>query len=1252
MSSKDNEKIYVRILDVEVPLEDFTIDLLKKDDLKIIMNWELGGITDPLGQLISWLYDNVVGWFKKIYSDLSTFFHSIIDEAIGTLKDWISDVKGFVNTIYSYLSSAISKVISTISSTIQDIYNSIVSSISSAVNTISSAVSGIVDTVVSKVKGFFDSIWTSIQNALKPISDVLSKVWSWVYEGISKITGTLATVYGYIKSGFETLWDTLKGIGAYIVAKIQPYISGAIEAFKKGFAEVASFFKELYNHLVQGVNYISDKIMGFVNAILRFPEWFPNWFREHISKPISDAVSSLASWLWEKMPESVKTFFERAKDVFVGLYENLKEFFANPKEWIVEHVWDPLKERLKDIGEWIWEKLPEDIKDFFTKVKDVFTGFYEGLKGFFEDPKGWITTHVLDPLREKLQEFAEWVWERVPDTLKSAIESFQNFIKSIWESLKAFIENPSEFMKTHIVSPFIDAISGLKDTIFEHVKSGLEKLYEWGQTVWSAIVSGFDWVVDNVFAPIARKIWGFGVKVAGALSTVVSPILLGLSTVVKSSIDAIHSVTLPHVELGSPEGTFPLLLASMTSNISKATLPAQFSAFASMVAGDAGETEVQVAGTKVKLRTQALKMLGLELLRSVVMSHVFPLFWATSRYVDISFRQFMADHTWITIPSPEIAIEMMNRGLIDAETLKWMVRAGGYNISFVDNILSTKSITIETRASRMFNLRDAPFVILGLRFWLPSVSDLCRFMLKDVFLKPEDFIKVMAIKGVPPHLAWAYYLLHFRYPSMPDLWEFYCRVLAHEWLQQHGSTIKEMLWLPELIETKVNTKDVAYALTKYAKWQDYSDISWFKGDAKAGTMQNVSDNMIVRELMADIPTRIDARWMYKWGIITDYELKGIALARGMHPKWVDLITKGEAMNALSEERTYARTGVLNLFEYGLLTEGAVDKLLSELTKVNILGEDVPVKFLEGERKLLILRHKLDRAYDIVRGLLSNITYMINENVMSINEGIGMIKEFGKNIADKLKVPVDIDEGFLNVYLSAQTARKKLETVRRIRSWMWTFLYRIVELAEAGVKTLAEVNAEIDAYATKAFLTDEEKALMKALAKIAYDAYKWRRSLSIEYKSIISKFKKGLISYSKALSQLMALGYSREEAEALLDAEKYSYVTYPSTIATLAEVYPKARELLDEFLRTHHMSAKEVEAWRAYIMLKPIKDEVSRLVTEILSDYAEGILTDEDLNTIFNMLKEKFFYEDEEVEILRTIAKLRRTRYMARRGGGG
>jgi len=1137
VSNEKKEEIIIKVLDVEVPLSDFTLELLDKDDLKIISNWELGGITDPLGQLVSWLYENIVGWFKKIYSDLSTFFHSIIDEAVGTIKDWISDVKGFVNTIYNYLSSAISKVISTISDTLKNIYNSIVSSISSAVNTISSAISGIVDTIVSKVKGFFDTIWSSIQNALKPISDVLSRVWSWVYEGISKISGALSTVYGYIKSGFEVVWDWLQSIGASIVAKIQAFISGVIDAFQQGFAKVANFFKDIYNKLVQGVNYISDKIMGFINAILQFPNWFPRWFYEHIAKPVSEALSSLASWIWEKMP----------------------------------------------------------------------------------------------------------------DPLKTAIETLKEVLEGLWENVKMFVENPIAFFKEKVISPVIDALSGLKEKLYEGVKGFFEKLYEWGQIVWETIVKGFNWVVNNVFKPIASGLWSVGMTMARVLSAILSPIAFAFSSMADKVMETTHSLVIPHLQRGSPQGTFASLLATLTMNTTKVLAPEALAAFASMMAGDVGETEVQVAGNKVKLKTGTWRKLGEEVFRAFVFMQITPIFWAISRYVDTAFRQFMTDHTWITIPSPTLAIEMLNRELIDKETLDWMIRAGGYNVSFVDNIMSTKGITIETRASRMFNLKDAPFILFGLRFWIPSVSDLCRFMLKDVFLKPEDFIRVMAIKGVPPHLAWAYYLLHFKYPSMSALWEFYCRVLAHEWLQQHGQSIKEMLWLPELIEAKVSSKDVAYALTKYAKWQDYCDISWFKGDPNAGTMQNVSDNMIVRELMADIPTRIDARWMYKWGIITDYELKGIALARGMHPKWVDLITKGEAMNALSEERTYARTGVLNLFEYGLLTEDTVNKLLSNLTKVKILGEEVPVKFLEGERKLLILRHKFDRAYDIIRGLLSNITYMINENIMNINEGIDMIKEFGKNIADKLKVPVDIDEDFLNVYLSAQTTRKKLETVRRIRSWMWTFLYRVVELAEAGVKSLEEVYNEIDAYATKAFLTDEEKKLMKALVKIAFDAYKWRRALSIAYKSIIARFKKGLISYSKALSELMKIGYTREEAQALLDAEKYAYITYPSTIATLAEVYPKARELLDEFLKTHHMSQKEIEAWRAYILLKPIKDEVSRLVTEVLTDYAKGILTDEDLDRIFKLLKEKFFYEDEEIEILRTIARLRRIRYMASSG---
>jgi len=41
------------------------------------------------------------------------------------------------------------------------------------------------------------------------------------------------------------------------------------------------------------------------------------------------------------------------------------------------------------------------------------------------------------------------------------------------------------------------------------------------------------------------------------------------------------------------------------------------------------------------------------------------------------------------------------------------------------------------------------------------------------------------------------------------------------------------------------------------------------------------------------------RWMYKWGIAEDVDVRTIAIARGYHPKWVDPVTIAECMNALA-----------------------------------------------------------------------------------------------------------------------------------------------------------------------------------------------------------------------------------------------------------------------------------------------------------------------------------------------------------------
>jgi len=67
-----------------------------------------------------------------------------------------------------------------------------------------------------------------------------------------------------------------------------------------------------------------------------------------------------------------------------------------------------------------------------------------------------------------------------------------------------------------------------------------------------------------------------------------------------------------------------------------------------------------------------------------------------------------------------------------------------------------------------------------------------------------------------------------------------------------------------------------------------------------------------------------------------------------------------------------------------------------------------------------------------------------------------------------------------------------------------------------------------------------------------------------------------------------------------------------------------------------------------VMRKPVMDEVRRLVTELIADYAQGKITDAEWKTYMDKLKE-FGYTDAEIEIITTIAKLRAERARKRAG---
>jgi hypothetical protein len=544
----------------------------------------------------------------------------------------------------------------------------------------------------------------------------------------------------------------------------------------------------------------------------------------------------------------------------------------------------------------------------------------------------------------------------------------------------------------------------------------------------------------------------------------------------------------------------------------------------------------------------------------------------------------------------------------------------------------------------------------GLIYDLPSSSELARMMVKDIFLGLEDFTKAMQMRGYHPDLAYMYYLLHYRYPPPEKLWEFYCRAKANMlWYAPAVTNIPELklgLGYPPSAPKELNLKEdtIKTAIETYMKWHDYAPFSWIQGFT--------SDRQLVIDLMADIPQRIDARWMYKWqvptptGVFDDKELQRIVTARGFHPDWVDSVTIAEAMNALTEERTYARSGILNVYEAGYLTKDLADKTLSNMVTVTLLGKDIPVKMIDGERKLLLFRSDYDRAYKVIDTAWDALTRGMYENIYAKNEVITQVSNVVKGISQILGLNLVVDEKYLDAWLGSFNYRHEIFKVERIRYWLRTFIWRVGDLAQSG----ADIDKIIEDYAKKAHLTYEEKDLIKEIAYMFKDGY--LRDLKIS--GIIAKLRRGAITIDKAKEELGNFIKDPDLIDALIESKAKTKTVSTDKLISMMEYIPIDPAKLKQKMEIEGVPPDEQQLYIPYAVASEISEEIGKVATELITDYVNGAISIDDLKkgldelaTLGGNVKAWFGVDwivlsPREREILIYLAKLRRYRQEAKK----
>jgi len=1049
-----------------------------------------------------------------------------------------------------------------------------------------------------------DQITSAIQTAIDTLGDAINTTLSALSDTINSINQTLQSFVDQVMGAFESLQTA--------ITQVSNTIAGIVTSIQEQFTNVTNVIQNLISQVTGLVNTIITQVSFLATSIYNYIQTFG----QTVYNYITTAFDSFKDWLqtaWQTISVNLASLSTTLVTFSQQLFTAMQDVIAGINTF-ANQVLKGITETWTKIQTFLTEKYNELVRSV-GDVQTVLQGFVNPLVSIsklLEQNLVAITSFFTD-LKDK---FITWI-----ETTTKFFEDPVKFLSDIAKQINTFIEQAQAVLTTFTA------------TVWEIVTSIQQTIQAW-----------FEETAKTVIADLSERTKAFFTSPFEAVKTE-----LGKFKEITGELDI-----LPYIAMG------------YAVEAAKAFTPI---ATAEALGEALGDQEVNVApmglGAKIKLKLGSIlkslaKNMGHIFKDTVRYSFAGMAFWTVEPF-RYKIYEKIRNTLPVQIPTVTEMITFVRRHMAHEsfpdvlKKAKEVMALRGYSDYFID-------LVFLTHAEKAINITDrfgkARVLPISTMYDLPTKSDWCRMMIHDIISRFDDFTKAMATIGVNRDIAFLYYLLHYRYPSLDKLWEFYCRGKAgmlrirQTYLSDaERAMIAEGFGAPPAAPAQFNygnAEKLLPMIAQYAKWHDYAFFGW-----KAGMP---SDRLIMMELMARIPMRIDARWMFKWGIIDEKELKKVVIARAYHEDWVDKIARAEVMNALAEERTYARTGIINVFKEGFATLDLTKKTLSNLATIKILGKDQVVKFLDSEVTLLTLRAKYDRALDILRDYHKDLVKAYEENVIAWGDVTGALAETVKALNNILKINLKLDVKYYELYEGVAKSLKNVYTVRRIRYWLRYMLRTILTRFERGYITKSEIQEIIDEIGKFAKLTNEEKEALIEVAEMLLTVF----NREILAKAILKKLSRGTITIEQAKRQLKELGLEEKIIDAMVEYYAKIYTISPSTLVSMMEYIPLPKDMLSKKLKAIGTPEDEAKLYPAYAFAKMISSEIGREVTELISDYAEGVITKDELKreldslaTMDGRVKSLFGVDwivlsPEEREIIINIAEKRRKRYMARR----
>jgi phage-related protein len=1164
----------------------------------------LSGWADTARKILGEIWEKITGLPGVVMDIISRIrggleeFGKIVSGAFETAKNLILNIPKMIEdagkTVSGFIDTA-SKVLSEIGKALTDLPKTFAT---------------LADTITKKLTEFRDLVTGGLDVVRKRFEDVgatFSKAIDIVRRSLEDAGKVLSTVI-----------DT--------ITKLPSIVKDAFDVFGKAFDEARKKWEEFI-----------DTIRKIPNIVREKWEEFIGW----ISKGIDKAREFLGSLT--KVGEVV----DKIREAVLFVWDVIKEFIENPLKAVVKYILNPV---LNVFGIPTIPVGPRYTNGAGLPSLIVFGGapeqqqgpwyvqVYEAVKGAIE----WIAKWFYD----RGVELATWIRDRVKDFLDT-------LSRGIGEAIKVF----SDWIHT-LLKPFIKSSSPISIVWFEEKAPGVEDIF----------VNALKRKVG-----VGENIW----KLGGELIYVFWGSLLPIS-ILKIILGVVKEIELKLEPqgLGTKLGALGLIIPI---RVMAEELLRAFDVFAQgyaigMAMGLANTFMVNLQQLYIPRVVTYYDEKVKEILEGILTED-------EMKYAKINmFLKPVSESALIDYARRMLAL---TGGLKDEKKLKEVLTTISAHLKLYGlpkwyiEFLTTHPEQLKVPFLDRFGVERK--IYLSHIFELPTHSELARMTQRDIFPGVDVMKRVAWVRGWNEDLTTMIYLLTFKYPSFEKLWTFYMRALSGMLWFEPPDVIKKVfasearevgagvpispLSIQKALQRADQVKALELALNTYFKWIEYSNFSWFTENT---TMYGIpigreiygkiggwtADSWIMVDIAADIPTKIDMRWMSRYGIFIHmakkFEEAGVKFesyaplvevvpkllessvatpiqvdlrwfskllqATGLHPAWVPVVTVAENIMAISDEMTLLRTGWLNLFKEGMITVEDAERYLAGLLTVSYLVGywdpekkvwtsgwiNLPVRWLPHERRLLQLRMAMDRILDLYREIYSYIKSGIRTLAITVDDALKKLKTLVETLNVHYKkltmaitgveMEVKVDEEYAKLWLELQALAQDIEAVERVRVWWSRVSGWILYRVAYGWVSEEEIDKLI-----------ETVSKFIPLHEIEVEAYK---------------------EIAKAL-----LGIARKEA-----------IPSPSTLATFAEYMVIDVKTVEDVLSKYNVPKEYWKLWITYIAVKPVKADYRSVINVALKALRYGVISKEDWDKILKAA-EAYGFTLVELSLLQMRAEL-------------